>query len=319
MSDLRSDRSARPAPPSEKAGGSADGPRRMITAGIALAAVAVFGIGIWFAYDQGVKRGASGAPPLVRADQSPTKVAPENPGGLQVPNQDRQIYERLGSGPQAAPGQERVLPPSERPLPSPPPGVSSGAASGSSSTAQATPGPAVTIPNRPAPAGVPNQTTAPSPAVTSPPGANTVATPPRVANVAPIGNAQPPSAPAATPQSRAGTQPAASAPANPRPAASQTAPQTAPQAAVQPAAGGSARVQLASLKDQREAQATWGALQKKFPAELGALTASYERVDLGDKGIYFRLQAGPLQNRAAAQVICERLSAARQGCIVVGR
>ena len=37
---------------------------------------------------------ASGTPPLIKADTSPAKVAPENPGGIEVPNQDRQIYAR---------------------------------------------------------------------------------------------------------------------------------------------------------------------------------------------------------------------------------
>jgi len=285
MSDLRTDRGTRPAPP--PAGGPQDGPKRMITASIALAAVAVFGIGIWFAYDQGVKRGASGAPPLVRADQGPTKVAPENPGGMQVPNQDRAIYERLGGNQTAVdrPKSEQTLPPPERPNAGAPP----------------TPGPAVSIPNRPNATAVPNQTTAPAPAA---PATGQAVPAPRTASVAPIGNA--PTSP--------------SGPTAPRPAAAPNP--AAPQPAVRetPAAsGGTARVQLASLKDQKEAQTAWAALQRKFPADLGALSPSYERVDLGDKGVYFRLQAGPLRDRAAAQALCEKLSASRQGCIVVGR
>lgn len=287
MSDLRTDRGTRPAPP--PVGGPPDGPKRMITAGIALAAVAVFGVGIWFAYDQGVKRGASGAPPLVRADQGPTKVAPENPGGMQVPNQDRAIYERLGGNQTAVdrPKSEQTLPPPERPNAGAPP----------------TPGPAVSIPNRPNATAVPNQATVPAPAP-APPAMGQAAPAPRTASVAPIGNAPTSSTPAAP---RSPT--AAPAPAAPQQAARVTAPAT----------GGTARVQLASLKDQKEAQATWAALQKKFPADLGALSVNYERVDLGDKGVYFRLQAGPLRDRAAAQALCEKLSASRQGCIVVGR
>lgn len=286
MSDLRTDRGTRPAPP--PVGGPPDGPKRMITAGIALAAVAVFGVGIWFAYDQGVKRGASGAPPLVRADQGPTKVAPENPGGMQIPNTDRAIYERLGGNQTAVDRSkpEQTLPPPERP--------NAGAAP--------TPGPAVSIPNRPNATAVPNQTTAPAPAA---PAAGQPAPAPRTASVAPIGNA-----PAAS-----------STPAAPRPAAPTPTPAAPQQAArtTAPATGGTARVQLASLKDQKEAQAAWAALQRKFPADLGGLSANFERVDLGDKGVYFRLQAGPLRDRAAAQALCEKLSASRQGCIVVGR
>jgi len=291
MSELRTDRGGRPVPNSPEPASA--GPKRMITAGIALGAVAAFGIGIWFAYDQGVKRGVSGAPPLVRADQSPTKVAPENPGGMQVPNQDKQIYERLGgSGNAPAQQAEKLLPPPERANDAP--RANTNVANATSNAVA--PGTApVTVPTRPAPAAVPNQT---------PPNQTTAPTP----NAAP----------------RPGTQTAAAS-ATPTPAPRtpvQTAPATAsaaPAPAASASAGGSAKVQLASLKEQSAAQSTWAALQKKFPSELGSLSASYERVELGDKGTYYRLQAGPLKDRATAQALCQKLEAGKQGCIVVGR
>jgi len=307
MSDLRTDRSSRPVPTPDRGmppGMQPGGPKRAITAGIALAAVAVFGVGIWFAYDQGVKRGASGAPPLIRADQSPAKVAPDNPGGMQVPNQDKQIFERLGGNSQTQNGQvERLLPPPERPLERSPANPSGGtAAAGNASVAAnaapagssaPTAGPAVTVQNRPAPQPVPNQ--------------------------APAGKAQQPTqqpAPAAAPPRAASAQPLAP------PTAQQT--QASPQArtatpATTASAGGNAKVQLASLPEQAQAQATWSQLQRKFPNELDSLTPSFERVDLGARGTYYRVQAGPLRDRAAAQALCEKLSAAKQGCLVVGR
>ncbi|MBX3454328.1 SPOR domain-containing protein [Ferrovibrio sp.] len=314
MSDLRTDRSSRPVPTPDRGVPQPGGPKRAITAGIALGAVAVFGIGIWFAYDQGVKRGASGAPPLIRADQSPTKVAPENPGGMQVPNQDKQIFERLGGNQQQNGQVERLLPPPERPLPNGAGGNTSVAAAQAPATATASPtpgptagptaGPAVTIQNRPAAQAVPNQ----SPSAQQPAPA---AAPPRTASVQPL------NPPANTAQT---AQPAARAAAPAAPAATPAPAQAPVQApATTASAGGSARVQLASLPEQSQAQATWTQLQRKFPAELGGLSPSFERVDLGARGIYFRLQAGPLRDRAAAQALCEKLSAAKQGCLVVGR
>lgn len=297
MSDLRGDRNMRPVPGGEPAGGTGiRSPKRLITAGIALGAVAAFGIGIWFAYDQGVKRGASGAPPLIRADQTPTKVAPENPGGMQVPNQDKQIYERLpGNTAQAPAGQtERLLPPPERPSAAP--------TQPAASQPNVATSPAVNVPNRsaqtvpnqsPAAPGVPNRTDAPN--------ANAVA-------------------PATPGQPQAVTPPS-------QPARTAAAPTPAPQAQTPaPAArsvtatpGGSAKIQLASLKDQAAATATWNALQKKFPDILGGLQPSYERVEIANKGTFIRLQAGPLKDRADAQAACTALAAKNQGCIVVGR
>ncbi|WP_300301635.1 SPOR domain-containing protein [Ferrovibrio sp.] len=292
MSDLRSDRGSRPVPGEpERVPAS---PKKIITAAIALGAVAAFGIGIWFAYDQGVKRGASGAPPLIRADQGPTKVAPENPGGMQVPNQDKQIYERLGgNGQQQAAGTEKLLPPPERP-----------------SAAPTQPN-AVTVPNRPAPATVPGQSPVQSPVQSSglpnrtdAPSPSAVTTPAPSQPVAPKAEEKP----AATPA------PATRAPAQ---AATTPAPAATPKVTATP--GGSAKIQLASLKDQAAAQATWSQLQKKFPDILGGLTPSYEKVEIAGKGTFIRLQAGPLKDRVTAQNACQQLAAKNQGCIVVGR
>lgn len=292
MSDLRSDRGSRPVP--SEPGQAPASPKKIITAAIALGAVAAFGIGIWFAYDQGVKRGASGAPPLIRADQTPAKVAPENPGGMQVPNQDKQIYERLGGSQQAAtPGTEKLLPPPERPSAAPTqPSTQPGAQTN-----------AVTVPNRPAPAPVPGQSPVASsglPNRTDAPSPSAVTTPAPSQPVAPKAEEKP----AATPATRA-------------PAQTATAPAATPSVTATP--GGNAKVQLASLKDQAAATATWNQLQKKFPDILGGLTPSYERVDIAGKGTFVRLQAGPLKDRATAQNVCQQLAAKNQGCIVVGR
>ena len=56
-------------------------------------------------------------PVVVRADDSPIKVRPENPGGTVVPNQDSKVYERVAEG--AAPTaltQEKLISAAEEPL-----------------------------------------------------------------------------------------------------------------------------------------------------------------------------------------------------------
>ncbi|MCW5731946.1 MAG: hypothetical protein KIT20_14390, partial [Alphaproteobacteria bacterium] len=86
---------------------------------VAAALVVIFGIGVWYAYSQGVQRGGSLVPPLIKADSGPVKVAPDNPGGLQVPNQDKQIFESMANAPRPQQA-ERLLPPPEQPKPEPP-------------------------------------------------------------------------------------------------------------------------------------------------------------------------------------------------------
>lgn len=54
---------------------------------------------------------STGAPPVITADKTPLKVAPESPGGMDVPNQDRQIYQRSQTD-----GQSRVVDGREQPV-----------------------------------------------------------------------------------------------------------------------------------------------------------------------------------------------------------
>lgn len=91
---------------------------RGLLAGLAaLVVMGVFAGGIWFAYQQGLKHAGAitGAAdvPLIRADERPTKVKPEKPGGMEVPDRDKLIYtQKRGAV-------EHLLPPPEKPLPRP--------------------------------------------------------------------------------------------------------------------------------------------------------------------------------------------------------
>ena len=80
--------------------------------------------------------GGSGgdAPAIVRADDGPVKVKPENPGGATVPNQDNKVYETVaGEGTADAPQQEKLVTTAEEPVDvtPPPPAVEEETASAS--------------------------------------------------------------------------------------------------------------------------------------------------------------------------------------------
>ena len=57
--------------------------------------VAVIGVAGAMAF-RGAASPIGGEPPVIQADRSPSKVLPPNPGGVEIPNQDRQILERGG-------------------------------------------------------------------------------------------------------------------------------------------------------------------------------------------------------------------------------
>jgi hypothetical protein len=123
-------------------------------------------------------------------------------------------------------------------------------------------------------------------------------------------------APAAPPAEPAATAlpPAATAPkVSPKPAVTATpTPAQAP-----PAAAGGPRVQLASLRSPEAAREEWTRLKRENPDLLGKLTAVAVRSDAGVRGIYYRIEAGPLADRAAAMRLCKALKERDQGCSLV--
>ncbi len=82
-------------------------------------------------------------------------------------------------------------------------------------------------------------------------------------------------------------------------------------------AGRGFKLQLGSYKDMENLKKGWAALQKRHPKELAALSYSIDKISLGGKGMFFRLQAGTVVKEADARRLCNELIAQKQGCIVV--
>jgi len=153
-----------------------------------------------------------------------------------------------------------------------------------------------------------------------------VAPPPNAVVVAP-----PPPPPAAAPPARSAPAPIQLATPTPPPVAAAppppvaqtrppaTAPAAAPVAAAPVAAVpvGGARIQLASVRAEAEAQREWARLLRQHGDVLAGLTPSYTNADLGERGVYIRLQAGPFPIPEAARAACETLRARGVGCNVV--
>jgi len=76
---------------------------------------------------------------------------------------------------------------------------------------------------------------------------------------------------------------------------------------------------LSSLRSEEAAKREWSDLQRSFPDSLGQMGADIQRAELGDKGVYYRVLAGPLPSRKAASQTCEELKAkdAKQYCRVL--
>lgn len=83
------------------------------------------------------------------------------------------------------------------------------------------------------------------------------------------------------------------------------------------APAGAFRIQIAAFRDPDMAQKEWVRLKQIHADALGTLEPFVVTVDLGKKGLFHRLQAGPLADRAAALATCAELKAAKQDCIIV--
>jgi hypothetical protein len=76
------------------------------------------------------------------------------------------------------------------------------------------------------------------------------------------------------------------------------------------------RVQVASVKNEDVAKSTWARLQSAHGDVMANLRMQAVRVDLGDKGVWYRVQGGPLDEKQA-HGICGTLKGRKTDCVVV--
>jgi len=101
----------------------------------------------------------------------------------------------------------------------------------------------------------------------------------------------------------------------PRQIAALPQPAAAPTARSVPAAA--LRIQLASMRTPEAARDEWARLKRANGDLLGKLTGVAVRADLGERGIYYRVEAGPVADRAAAARLCNALKERGLGCSLV--
>ncbi|WP_395713103.1 SPOR domain-containing protein [Reyranella sp.] len=76
------------------------------------------------------------------------------------------------------------------------------------------------------------------------------------------------------------------------------------------------RVQVASVKNEDVAKSTWARLQSAHGDVMANLKMQAVRVDLGEKGVWYRVQAGPLDEKQA-QSVCSTLKSRKADCVPV--
>lgn len=86
-------------------------------------------------------------------------------------------------------------------------------------------------------------------------------------------------------------------------------------AAISKKTGPQPAIHLASYRTRKAADRGWSQLRRAHKSLLSELSSEITRVNLGPgKGIFFRLKAGPLRDKAAAADMCRKLKSRRQFC-----
>ncbi|WP_349509705.1 SPOR domain-containing protein [Bradyrhizobium sp. Tv2a-2] len=293
----------------------------------AVLALGVFGVAAAYGYHSYVGSTRSSEIPIIKADNSPTKIVPQqSDSGAKVP--DRMVTgdgtEKMVSreeqpvdvnsrnvGPRVVfpPLNQNANPPpvasvAPTAMPAAPPPGSAGAAPGG------------TLPNgeprkiktfsvkgdQPDPSALPvNAQPQAAPPATAAKNAKAARTPPSQANASANGplSLSPQGQPVET-----GTQIAATNPA-----------QVVPSA---PASGsGGYLIQVSSQRSEADAQSSFRALQSKFPTVLGSQTPVIRRADLGEKGTVYRAMVGPFGSQEEADQFCNNYRSAGGQCLRV--
>lgn len=259
--------------------------------GIALAAV----VG-WFVLSPRYAGEDAAEIPVIRRPQTAIKVQPSEPGGMEILNQDKSVYDIIEKKDNSAPVVENLLPPPEEPKPQ---------AIAQAPVVAVEPLPVeqkaeeilktAEIKKAPEPQAVKNEQP-PAPEV---PLSQVAAVPlpepaaPEVKEPAPVPEPAKVAVPAKEEVKAADATPAVSA-------AQTTGPWT---------------VQLISSPNRKSVDSAWNGLEKKY-ASLSGQPHEVEAADLGAKGTFYRLFAGAFADRAGADKLCNDIKALGGTCLV---
>ncbi|SCX84742.1 SPOR domain-containing protein [Microvirga guangxiensis] len=299
----------------------------LIAVGAVLGAIVIGGGGTYlFSGSSGAS--GNGEPVLVQATAEPVKVQPQNPGGVEIPNQNKQIYERSQNT------DTKVVNREEQPVDvaqavrsnggsavadatgATVPGAASGARNAPNSLNLGEPRKVRTVTIRPdgSVVGAPEAANAhhaaasPVPAMTLPAAAQAASAQPKPAPATPVAVA---ATPAPKPAQAAPVE-APAAPAQQRVASAQPVPVAAPAAETATVTGGYA-VQLGLANSETAAETAFTGYQRKYP-DLEGMPSLIRKAEVNGNTIY-RVRVGPM-SREEASSLCSKLQGQGGQCFV---
>lgn len=261
----------------------------------AVSGVILAGIVGWFVLSPRYAQNTGEEIPVIRRPQTAVKVQPTEPGGMEILNQDKTVYDIIDKKSAGEkPSVEKLLPPPEEPQI---PVISAEAATTVESTAA---NGEVEIKKSEVKVAEEIKETAPEQVVISQ--AQEIIKTEEKKNAA-------------------AAQPAKETPAEPEnkkvinlPSVT-SAEQVPATTASDKIAAGKWTVQLMSSPNQKAVQNSWNTMSKKH-AFLTSQPHEIEAADLGAKGTYYRLYTGAFADRTGADNLCGQIKAAGGSCIV---
>lgn len=254
----------------------------------------------WYYYGNLLMAGDGDDIQIIRAAEGPVKVRPKTPGGMAIPDRDKLVYDRMNGG-VPEPRVERLLPlpemPKTPPAPEPRP-----------KPAEAPPGlekpKLLAKPQMLEPGKVElrkaEKKTEPSASLTKEPSASLTKEPP-----------------ASLTKESAVTVNLDMMPKEPESSAIEKK-KSPPQPTETNVSNLAYQIQIAAVRSREQAESEWARLKKKHGDLLSGYSLNIVRADLGaDKGVFFRLRAGPIAGEDVAQALCQNLSKRKVGCLIV--
>ena len=77
------------------------------------------------------------------------------------------------------------------------------------------------------------------------------------------------------------------------------------------------RIQIAALRSDASAEDYWHRASTKRPDLMASLSHYIVQADVGEKGLYYRLQLGNFEQRSVALSLCQDLQQTGLSCFVV--
>lgn len=227
--------------------------RRLVFAGVTSFVLIGFGLLVWFSYTSSESEDTA-IVPVIRADRGVVKEKPDEPGGKEIPFQDKEVFDRVDNLPKDK--ADMIASSAEIPL------------------------------KRPMPE---------TPAINEEEAVVAEASIPQPQNET------------VTIVPEAKTE--VSAPLPPAMSVKTVVAETSTE--------GKFMIQIGAFADKGKAEGFWTTVKEKNINIMSKLSPNYMRVDLGEKGVLYRVRGGMLASRAAADDVCTSLKKNNQGCIVV--